>query len=93
MPGWGHLVIENLGFPGNLSSAGIEGKGEVVVTCVDDETTIDGDVAIVACIAAHVVVDVLRQISTIFPLKVTRYSFNCLNDVARIWHIQDPFVG
>ena len=93
MPGRCHLIVEDLRLPGDLPRRGIKPKHEVVVACVDNEPVVDRDVAVVAGIATHVLVDIVGEITSMLPLQVARSRIDCLDYIARLRHIQDAIIG
>ena len=86
------LVIQDLRFPRDVPCRGIEPEHVVVVARVDDEPVINGDVAVVGRVSAHVVVDIVREVAAVVPLQVSSSGIERLNDVTGLRHVEDPVV-
>ena len=90
--GRGLPVVEDLRLPGDLAGRGVEAEHVAVVAGVDDEAVVDGDVAVVAGVAADVLVDVLGQIAPVRPDQVACRRVDRVDDVARLGHVEDAAV-
>ena len=86
-------VVEDLRLPRGLAGRRVERVGVVVVADVDDEPIVDGDVPHAAGVAAHVLVDVLRQVAAVLPDEVAGHRIDGLDDVAAVRHVERAVVG
>ena len=87
------LVVEDLRFPDCLTGQCINCEHVVVIAGVDDQSIIDGNVAVVASIVPDEGIQIFWYVSAILPLEVSRHRIDRLNNVPSLWHIEHTTIG
>ena len=89
---WLRGVVENLGFPDEVPRDGIEGEGIVVGAGVNDESVVNGEIAIRCGQASYKSIHIFWQFAPVFPLQVTSGGINRLNEISRVGHVEGALV-